>query len=579
MTDLLLLPYLENDRASILLLLDDQNKINPDLFQHWCLRLKQTGYYGPGLELALAVFELGLSADVPAKYLTTAYTNIMDVDRYGRSSNIDTMKVLRALSLQYPDKMQDVVDLTWPNYSVWGIGKDLLLVPDPKTLWKKHPEMHTYLTDSKPLAWARKNSNHSFFTADVFKEPADMTVIANTLGVEAFKRWFYGCWFAGLNENYYTDPGHGRKYNIGGRFRDLALPSILGQCQVDASELIQDTLKRYKGKDLTTDLLSGLDYILAEYDQHDVVKYCTTFFESVIPYAVQDSLHLTSNAMSLDVNVGKLLASGKMTVDLAWQWIEPRLKAGAVERYALEPSKYATEWPVELMRRAIVFMKQKQLADSKLPVGETLLGLCQKLHFSSKCIPHVLDNLDPQEWLELTSTLESENCTKQVLSLLLSNHLLLDKYRSEPRARIAVIVACLAIADNQKVMHDWIPVSNSFECATLPQPLYFFHKLFPQYDTAWHQLSSQMVSDAVGQVTRQSTKENFPLNIENVIDAIASIMMGKPVHASTLLAVRNAMGSEMSYEQLVRAHLDVNQVFTMPDQLDLGMFGTSFEAS
>lgn len=566
-------------------LLDANGNLIEPLLHQWGQQLQRTHHYTkPFVDTKdVLLWAIEKNASAPALQSTFDWLHKIFVGTQGHAKGSDAF--LHTLKEEHPALLQTLLqNVAWKS-SVWDTSFAFKYAPDPKALWTSRPDWQQFYTGSNPLAWTKKESTHPNATAWAYPDQACMQRMHDTMGRQAFLLWQYGAYMALLTQNTYSSTGapSGRKYGLAAALT-LLEPAITLGLAPDAEDLAQDTVRRYKGKDLVEDMLKGIDYCMEQYEENGLaqgVEYCTKMLSTLIPHAIKEGLTAGANALGMDKKITHSVHTGRITEALAQTWFEARLRTGRSKH--VDFKAFSPKWP-EGLRKQLVELESEMQREPKKAHATTMRALFELWSYEPTASKALLDSMTPAQWGRVQETLDSDSNTNAVVSLLQTPHPWVETYKSSPRARIAVVAACMIFINEPKYVLDprYRGLAGLFSTnsetpvgmLSMPQPLAYFATCFPQYRQTWQRLACEMAEqNPMGtKANVHRSEEDNMAAAKKVVNALASLMLGKSVDAESLLSVRNMLDPNMTYEALVQSQFNAAEVFELPATFNESMF-------
>lgn len=568
-------------------LLDPNGDINGPLFDQWGLKLLQHAQNNKGLSDVKDAVLWGLEKNVDPKHLQNGFNWLHKYFVTSHTKNKEATSFFSEVKQKYPDALQQLLSNTRTSNSVWNTALLMKYAPDPKKMWESNPNNTAYYTGTTPLSWSKKETQHDNCSPCAYPTEDTIKTMHDVMGPKAFALWQYGAFMHLLSLNIYSSEGppSGKKYGAPLAF-DVLEPAIRLGLAPDPQTLALDTVRRYKGKGLVEDLLIGLNHAMDKYeaeDNQDGLKYCSTMLNNIIPFAIRDGLSYDINASGVDTRLTHGLAHNRLDQAVAESWFEDRLRHGHTKR-PLNIQECAGVWPRDMQERLFALQIALHHDPSKTVAGNTIAFL-QRIGFNPALVPVVLDSLSDDTWHAVQKELDSNDETSSVVSLLRTKHPRIDAYKNSPRARTAITVACMYYVNQppntpcepkyrQLAGLLYSSAQNGVGALSLPQPLAYFASCFPQYRETWRALAQDMANTAIAKNAAEPARVpgHSPEDAHQVINAVASLMLGKSVDAQSLLQVRNMLDSAMSYEELVQTQMQELETFKLPETFDAAMF-------
>ena len=572
-------------------LLSAQGELLEPLLHQWGQQLLSKHHYtGPFADVK-DVFLWAIEKNASAPALQPAFDWLHKIIVIGTSHPKDADSFLHTLKSTHPELLQMLMEnTTWHN-SVWDTSFALKYAPDPKQLWDSKRSWHDFYNatgTTSPLTWSRKETNHANACPWAKPDEAVMQSMHDVMGAQSLLRWQYGAYLSVLSQNTYTPDGlpSGRKYGLAGALV-LLEPAIKIGLAPDPQVLAQDTVRRYKGQGLVDDMLKGLDYCMEKYETSGFIQgmdYCSKMLNTIMPFAISEGMANGNNALGMDKKITQAVHNGRMAEKLALSWFEARCQQGRAKE--VDFKTFAPLWP-ETLRQKLVVLEATQLRKPNTSNASSVISLFEKWSFEPSCTKVILDTLTPEQWSDVQKELDNNERTSAVVSLLKTPHPWIETYKSSTRARTAVVAACMVdINEPDYVMNPkYRELCGLFGTShqtpigqlSLPQPLGYFANCFPQYRETWQRLACDMANQRpMGKKRAMSDPErNTEKNVANkVVNALASLMLGKSVDAASLLQLRESLDPNMSYETLVQSQLNATEVFELPATFDENMFAS-----
>lgn len=572
-------------------LLDTHGQLLEPLLHQWGQQLLVKHHYTSPFSDVKDVFLWAIEKNASAPALQSTFDWLHKTMVIVHSYPKDTDNFLHSLKSTHPELLQHLMEtITWRN-SVWDTSFALKYAPDPEKLWEVKRSWHDFYnatSSTSPLTWSRKETNHANACPWAKPDEAVMQRLHDVMGAQAFLRWQYGAYLAVLSQNNSTQDGvpSGRKYGLASALV-LLEPSIKLELAPDPQVLAQDTVRRYKGQGLVEDMLKGLDYCMEKYEGNDFVQgldYCSKMLNTIVPFAISEGMANGNNALGMDKKITQAVNNGRMAERLALSWFEARCQKGRTRPVAFKT--FAPLWP-ETLREKLVVLESKQLRKPNTSDANAIVSLLETWWFEPTCTSAILNTLTPEQWSDIQQVLDSNERTSAVVSLLKTSHPWIENYKSSTRARIAVVAACMVfINEPQYVMNPkyrelggLFGTSNNTPIGelSLPQPLSYFANCFPQYRETWQRLACDMADQRPmgGKRSMADPNRDTETNAAHkVVNALASLMLGKSVDAASLLQIRESLDPNMSYETLVQSQLNATEVFELPATFDENMFAS-----
>lgn len=570
-------------------LLDEQGNLIEPLLHQWALQLRKRHHYTRPLADCTDVLLWAIEKNATAPALQATFNWLHKTLQLVRGATQNEDRFLHDLKKTHPDLLQTLMqNVPWVN-SVWDTSFALKYAPDPDKLWNNQPEWTVFYAASNALTWTKREGTHANSSAWAIPNDTVVKAMHSVMGEKPFLLWQYGVYFSTLSQNSHNSSGApgGRKYGFAAALT-LLEPAIELGLAPNAISLAQDTVRRYKGQDLVQDMLKGLEYCMEVYEDKGFDKgldYCASMLNTLVPFALKEGLATGNQALGLDKKITNAVQAGRMDESLAQSWFEERLRSGRGK--LVDFKTFSPQWPPTL-RATLVNLEttiQRQL-NPKWSAGGAMLAMCDLWSFEPTATKTLLDNASPAQWKDFQHILDKNDKTGSVVSLLQTPHPWIDEYKSSPRARVAVVAACMVFINDQGYVQNlrYRNLAGLFETGhetpigklSLPQPLGYFADCFPQYRTTWQRLACEMAAqNPMGASTKpDKDADNLSVAARRVVDALASLMLGKPVDAQSLLRVRESLDPNMDYETLVQSQFNSAEVFELPATFDENMFSS-----
>ncbi len=569
-------------------LLDSSGRIVEPLFRQWGVQALQSNVNAQTFSCVSMAFSWAVEKDVQAGALQSTFNWL----HHALSLNYpslpkDADSYLQNLKTNNPVLLQTLLTKLPLYDSVWDTAFVLKYAPDPQKAWDARAHWHSYYKGATPLNWSKKESTQP--NCSVWANP-DITATRDmhrVMGKEAFALWQYGVYMARLSQNQQTAQApSGSTYNLAAGLLQLEPSMHLGIAPAPET-LALDTVRRYKGKGLVEDMFSGLAHTMQRYEEQNFqpgIDYCAAMFNTLVPFAIKEGLAKRDTALNLDKQISFAMQKGRLALDVGKGWFEERITTGR-EKSAVAFPTLLPRWPAELRGPLLKLeMKTRREKDAASSLACFQLKALEAWSFQPSVVQTLLDNSTPQEWDDLQKELDSNNATTAVLSLLQTEHPWVHTYKSTPRARIAVVAACMVFSNEENYVHTTKYrrlgglLSSSAQTPlgqfSLPQPLYYFASIFPQYRETWQRLACEMVAQMPQSPNQKKADADKTQRdaAKKVIRALASLMLGKDMDPDALLAVRDALDPNMDYESLVQSQLNTNETFELPSSFNENMF-------
>lgn len=498
----------------------------------------------------------------------------------------ESAQLLKTLKKDQPELLQLFLQNLSLHNSVWNTSFAMQYAPDQQKVWDTNPDWKSFYSGANALAWTKKESNQYNACRLAWPDEAVTKTMHRIMGAHSFELWQYGAYMSLLIENSNVPNGapSGNKYGFANALLMIEPAVSLGLAP-NAKKLALDTVRRYKGKGLVEDMLRGLDYCMEKYETEGRqvnLDYCATMLNTVIPFAITEGFASLPGAPGMDQKITEALSGGRIETTVASAWFEARLNTP--RRTAVDIKKLAPFWP-ENLREKLVLREATHQHSSQKSYGENTLALFQHWAFDPTLTKVMLNNMAPVQWTAFQAELDSNDRTSAVVSLLKTPHPLVEEYKSSPRARVSVVAACMVVL-NEKA-YSSVPKyqglailfgndnNTSVGKLSLPQPLFYFANCFPQYRETWQRLACEMANqNPMNGKTQAFIRNSNPdrVGATRVVNALASLMLGKSVDAESMLQVREALDASMSYEELVQSQFNSTDVFRLPDAFDESIF-------
>ena len=570
-------------------LLDDADQLLEPLLHQWGQQLHSNHPYTSPFFDVKDVLLWAIEKNASHSALQPTFDWLHKIIVIGHKHSKDSDSFLHTLRSTHPDLLQTLMEnVKWHN-SVWDTSFALKYAPDPKKLWDHKLSWHTFYHTNgttNPLTWSRKESNHANSCPWAKPNERVMQYLHDVMGPKACLLWQYGAYLDVLSQNHSSQDGlpSGRKYGLAAAIV-LLEPAIKLGIAPEPKALAQDTVRRYKGQGLVDDMLQGLDYCMEKYETNSFVQgieYCSQMLNTIMPFAISEGLASGTSALRMDKKITQAVHNGRMAEELALSWFETRCQKGRAKE--VDFKTFAPLWP-ETLRQKLVVLEATQLRKPNASNASAVISLFEKWLFEPSCTKVVLDTLTLEQWSEVQKELDKNERTSAVVSLLKTPHPWIETYKSSTRARTAVVAACMVyINEPDYVMNPkyrelggLFGTSNQTPIGqlSLPQPLGYFANCFPQYRETWQRLACDMANQRpMGEKRTMSDPErDTEKKVANkVVNALASLMLGKSVDAASLLQMRESLDPNMSYETLVQSQLNATEVFELPATFDENMF-------
>lgn len=571
-------------------LLDANNNINALLFDQWGLKLLQHYQTNKPLNDVKDAFLWALEQKVEITALQNTFDWLHKTFVIANNKSKEASLFFSDLKQKYPEQLQHLLSNASLDNSVWNTAFLMQYAPDPKKMWDSNPKNATYYNQTAPLAWCKKETTHDNCSACAYPTEETVKTMHNIMGPKAFAQWQYGAFMHLLSMNMHSPigPPSGKKYGAALALEVMA-PAIRLGLAPDPKEFALDTVKRYKGRGLVEDLMRGIDYAMDQYEEsrcQEGLDYCSTVLNNIIPFAIQDGLARDINSMGIDTRMTQGLHAGRLDPTIAEKWFEDRLTHGRAKR-VLSLREVSPPWPLAMKQRLFALDASLRADTNKTEAQNTVVFL-QSVGFDPAIVPVLLDTLSDTQWSDIQHELDNNDATSNVVALLRTQHPRVDAYKNSPRARTAITAACMfyvsdfsnyhaAGAEKYRSLSGLLFSGNQQEVgkASLPQPLAYFASCFPQYRETWQSLAQDMAVSSIAQRKKLGNDRipaHTPSDARQVINAVASLMLGKTVDAQNLLEVRNMLDSTMSYEALVQTQMNVLEEFQLPETFNASIF-------
>lgn len=569
-------------------LLDNNGSIVEPLFVQWGVQALQSNVNAQTFSSVRLAFSWAVEKNVQAKTLQSTFNWL----HRALSSNYpslpkDADSFLHDLKTNNPALLQALLTKLPLYDSIWDTAFVLKYAPDPQKAWDARTHWHTYYKGTSPLSWSKKETVQPNYSVWANPDVDATREMSRVMGKTAFALWQYGAYMARLSHNQQTPQAPaGSTYNLAAGLLQLEPSMHLGIAPAPET-LALDTVRRYKGKGLVEDMFSGLAHSMQRYEEQRFqtgIDYCTAMFNTLVPFAIKEGLAAHNTALNLDKQITIAMQKGRLSPEVGLRWFQERIAQGR-EKSAVAFPVLLPHWPQEL--RGPLLQQEMNARREKNPapsLAALQLKALETWSFQSSVAQTLLNNATPKEWDDLQKELDSNNATTAVLSLLQVDHPWIHAYRSTPRARIAVVAACMVFSNDEnyarteKYRRLGGLLSTSAQTPlgqfSLPQPLYCFASIFPQYRETWQRLACEMVAQMPHDVNQKKGNADKLHRdaAKKVIHALASLMLGKNVDPQALLAVRDALDPNMDYESLVQSQLNTSETFELPASFDENMF-------
>lgn len=569
-------------------LLDPEDRLIEPLFRQWGVQALQSNVNAQTFSSMRMAFSWAAEKNVQAQTLQSTFNwlhNALALNYPSLPKDADGF--LYDLKANNPALLQTLLRELPVYDSVWDTAFVLKYAPNPQQAWDDSVHWHDYYKGTSPLNWSKKESNQP--NCCIWANPdIDATrEMHKAMGKEAFALWQYGVYMARLSQNQQTvlTPS-GATYNLAAGLLQLEPSMHLGIAPAPET-LTLDTVRRYKGQGLVEDMFSGLAHSMQRYEEQRFqtgIDYCAAMFNALVPFAIKEGLATRNTALNLDKQITVAMQKGRLAADVGKSWFQERIANGR-DKSPVAFSSLLPRWPKAL--RGPLLHQEMRIRREKNPTQSLAALQLQCLDtwsFEPAVVQTVLEQATAQEWNDLQKELDSNDATTAVLSMLQTDHPWIQTYKSTPRARIAVVAACMVFSNEETYVHTTkyrklggllaSSAQTPLGQFSLPQPLYYFASIFPQYRETWQRLACEMVDNMPHEVNRPKidTAKLQRDAAKKVINALTSLMLGKSVDAHALLAVRDTLDPNMDYESLIQSQLNTNETFELPSSFNENMF-------
>lgn len=566
-------------------ILDDNNNIIEPLLHQLSLNaLSQQMHPKNGIDVK-DIFLWAIEKNVSRSGLQTTFNWWYQTAIQLRGDQIESDLLLNNLKTNHPDLLQPLLENLNLTNNVWETSFAIKYAPDPQQVWDAHKSWPAFYKSNNALAWVKKEISHQGSCNLAIPDKVITKTMHGIMGHKPFELWQYGAYMSVLSQNKHTPQGapSGTRYGFALALLTIESAIDLG-CSPAASTLALDTARRYKGKELIQDMLTGLDYCMEKYETEGKnvnLNYCTAILNTIIPLAIKEGLANGQNASMMDQKITKSISDGRIDASIAYAWFETRINMA--RKIPVFIQRHAPLWPLAL-RAKLILLEKTHLHQPQKSEAQNTLNLIEHWHFESTSTCILLDNMTTTQWNALQDELDSNAHTCTVVALLKVPHPKIDAYKSSSRARIAVVAACLVFIDaadfktepESKILANaFKDHTKSIDSLSLPQPLFYFANCFPQYRATWQRLACEMTNVHPENESATSISARTKKNAKKIVNALASLMLGKLVDVQNMLLMRESLGSSITYEELVQLQFNPVDEFALPDTFDESMFANS----
>lgn len=558
-------------------MIDAQGEIIPSLLKQWGINNIQGNTSDTAFNDIRDVVVLALNKKIELDNIQPAFEWLYKKSINAYKHNKSQQDFWYELKEKKPREFQHLLlNLPLTN-NVWETAFIFKYAPDPKQAWEAIKSWKDFYKGGNPLAWSRKSSASSNVTATATVEVEDsaLKTMHSVMGSQAFLLWQYGSFLEVLSRNQYNGghPPSGSKYGMANALKTLE-PAIRLGIAPDAQKLTLDIVKRYKGKDLVNDFFIGLDYCMTQYEasnQSKELEYSSAILKTIIPFAIQENFPWSHP--QLDVKITQALRAKRLDPSIAHDWFKTRLESDK----KINIKQLGAYWPEELRTfiTSNVLLKNKKDANSE---AEAILTTLTQWDFEPIATKTFLNTLSEEQWVSLTNLLNHKEHIASNLKIIQAHHPYTDEYKNSIRIRVSLITACMELIEHTKSQARSVILDAILESAhevdhySLPQPLYFFAKILPQYKTTWQSMAIDFVARIEPEENVRSYTNGAIIHkaaTKNVLNAVTSLMMGRDIDVEGLLNVRTLLDASMDYDTLILSQLDKGTDFCLPENFDI----------